>query len=620
METRDRESLGLDDKLFFNALKASPIGIALEDLEGRLLFVNPALCSMLGFSEEELLNKHCVDFSPAEDAEKGLALFQQLRAGSIDHYSLDKRYFRQDGSRVWGRLTISLLKDRVPPLALAMVEDITEKKIAEDREHSLLQTLDLITKQMAAAVSRCSRDLGYLWVNQAYANWVRHPLNEVVGRPIADVLGKEAFEALLPHFTRVLSGEKVHYEQETNFQSIGRRWTSATYTPTLDANGTASGWVAVVLDITERKRAEQKLHQMNRALEAQRTVLQTREELLKIFVKYVPAGVAMLDRDMRYLQVSDRWCADYGVDSSQVVGRSHYELFPDIPDRWKEVHGRCLAGETVRADEDRWDRESGTKWIRWEIRPWRSHPDSLPGGILIFTEDITHRKQMEEALPTVNRKLIEAHEEERTRIARELHDDISQRLALLAVSFDVVKQALPGSATQASQQIEQTIKQIEDLGTDVQALSHRLHSSKLEHLGLERAAASFCRELSDRQNVGIEFHSWNIPRDLPQEISLTLFRVLQEALQNAIKHSGCRRFEASLSCGAGEIELTVRDSGIGFDLEEAMKGRGIGLISIRERLRLASGELSISSQLQHGTTIQARVPLTPRAKSTRAGE
>src|SRR6516162_2951177 len=121
-----------DTHLFRDVFNASPIGIVVENLEGQPLFVNPAFCSMLGFSAEEIRSKHCVDFSPPEDAEKDWALFQQLRAGSIDHYRLEKRYFRRDGSFVWGKLSVSLLGNRPDPLVLAMVEDITEKKIAEE--------------------------------------------------------------------------------------------------------------------------------------------------------------------------------------------------------------------------------------------------------------------------------------------------------------------------------------------------------------------------------------------------------------------------------------------------------------------------------------------------------
>src|SRR5712664_2330578 len=126
-QTRTPES-----QLFHDVFNASPIGIAVENLEGQPLFVNPAFCSFLDFSEEELRNKHCVDFSPREDAEKDWALFQQLRAGSIDHYQLEKRYFRRDGSLVWGRLSISLLNSRPSPLVVAMVEDITDKKTGEE--------------------------------------------------------------------------------------------------------------------------------------------------------------------------------------------------------------------------------------------------------------------------------------------------------------------------------------------------------------------------------------------------------------------------------------------------------------------------------------------------------
>jgi len=121
-----------DTQLFHDVFDASPIGIAVETLEGQPLFVNPALCSMLGFSEEEMSTKHCVQFSPPEDAEKDWALFEQLRAGSIDRYQLEKRYFRRDGSLVWGRLSISLLKGRPSPLLVAMVEDITDKRTAEE--------------------------------------------------------------------------------------------------------------------------------------------------------------------------------------------------------------------------------------------------------------------------------------------------------------------------------------------------------------------------------------------------------------------------------------------------------------------------------------------------------
>lgn len=380
-----------------------------------------------------------------------------------------------------------------------------------------------------------------------------------------------------------------------------------------DEQGKLQRMIGMVADITERKRTEEALLELNHTLEAQTGLLQSREELLKIFVKSVPAGVAMLDRDMRYLQVSDRWCADYSVDSSQVLGGSHYELFPDMPQRWKEMHCRALNGETSREDEDRWDREGGTTWVRWEIHPWRT-PSGIVGGILIFAEDITHRKQIEEALSGMSRKLIEAQEEQRTRIGRELHDDINQRLALLAIELD----QLQDNPSQFRGRVQELRKQIIEISNDVQALSHELHSSKLEYLGALGAMRSWCKEFGERQGIQIDFKSTEVQTSVAPEIGLCLFRVLQEALHNAAKYSGVKRMEVQLREDSGEIHLLVSDLGRGFDSETAMQGRGLGLTSMQERVRLVNGIIEIQSKPMGGTTVDVRVPLRSEPSSRRA--
>src|SRR5262249_44648374 len=159
---------------------------------------------------------------------------------------------------------------------------------------------------------------------------------------------------------------------------------------------------------------------------------------------------------------------------------------------------------------------------------------------------------------------IEAHEQERARIARELHDDISQRIAFLSITLGGLKQRLPASADELVREMESARKQVADLGSDIQALSHRLHSPRLELLVLTKAATVLCKELSERHRVRIDFQGDKMPQKLPHEVSLCLFRVLQEALQNAIKHSGLRHFRVSLRCRANIIELVVHDSGRGF--------------------------------------------------------
>ena len=333
------------EQLFHYLFAQASLGIAVEDLEGELLLVNPSLCSMLGYREDELCGMHCSDFAHPEDSEDDLALFQQLRAGAIDRYSLEKRYVRKNGIQFWGRLNVSLWRngDAGPPLVFAFVEDITDRKISEL------------------------------------------------------------------------------------------------------------------------------------------------------------------------------------------------------------------------------------------------------------------------ALESLSRRLIEAQERERLRISRELHDDIGQRVALLTIEL----QQIPEDPSEARGRVEELRQQAAEIGADIQSLSHELHSSKLQILGIAAAAKSFCQEFETQQKVQIDLRTDDLPAVLPPDISLCFFRILQESLRNAAKHSNVGHFEVRLWGTPSEIHLTVGDSGVGFDREAAKASTGLGLISMEERVRMLNGTFSIESRPQHGTTIHARVPFSP---------
>jgi signal transduction histidine kinase len=213
----------------------------------------------------------------------------------------------------------------------------------------------------------------------------------------------------------------------------------------------------------------------------------------------------------------------------------------------------------------------------------------------------------------MTRKLLQAQEHERARIARELHDDINQRLALLAVECEQL-QSDPSDVPIRVQQLRKELTQICD---DVQALSHELHSSKLEYLGVVAGMKSWCQEFGERQNIKIDFKS-EVSSILPPEIGLSLFRVLQEALHNAVKHSGVRRFDVQLRENRDEILLIATDSGRGFEVETAMQGTGLGLTSMRERVRLVNGTIFIESKPMHGTSVRVRVPFRSDDASQRA--
>jgi len=149
-------------------------------------------------------------------------------------------------------------------------------------------------------------------------------------------------------------------------------------------------------------------------------------------------------------------------------------------------------------------------------------------------------------------------------------------------------------------------------------MSHELHSSKLEYLGIVAAMRSFCRELCEQQNVEIDFQSYGVTTHLPPDISLGLFRVLQEALHNSVKHSGVRHFGVQLRENSSEIQLDISDSGRGFEIEAGIQSRGLGLVSMQERIRLVNGTIAIESKPMHGTTIRVRVPIKSEEADQRA--
>ena len=229
---------------------------------------------------------------------------------------------------------------------------------------------------------------------------------------------------------------------------------------------------------------------------------------------------------------------------------------------------------------------------------------------------VEERERAQEFLSSINRRLIEAHEQERTRIARELHDDICQRLALFVIRIENVAAVVNGNVG-AGDQLEQMRQECLALSDGVQALSRELHPSVLEHLGLVAAVRSFCREVSARSGVVVEFTDRNISHSLPWEVSLSLFRVIQEAVHNSVKYSGEKRCQVHLYGVPAGIELEVSDQGTGFDPERAKNTEGLGLVSMRERIQLLNGTFYVESKPNAGTRISARVPLGTRERALR---
>ncbi len=230
------------------------------------------------------------------------------------------------------------------------------------------------------------------------------------------------------------------------------------------------------------------------------------------------------------------------------------------------------------------------------------------GGSVVSQNEVTERKRAEERLQELSGQLINAQENERRRIARELHDDLNQRLALLTIDLEQLGQKLHKTSG-IRKQMQDLCARAREISTDVQRMCYQLHPSKLETLGLVAAVRSLCHEVSERQGLEIGFFHWGVPESISKDVALCLFRVAQESLQNVVKHSGAKQARVEIIGNPQTLNLIISDTGVGFDAEAARRKGGLGLVSMDERLRLVGGSVSIHSQLQHGSRIEVKVPL-----------
>jgi len=232
--------------------------------------------------------------------------------------------------------------------------------------------------------------------------------------------------------------------------------------------------------------------------------------------------------------------------------------------------------------------------------------------------DVTDHKLTEASLKVLSGRLISAQEEERTRIARELHDDFSQRMAIHGIGLEQLRDMLLPSEVKERAKVDELFRETQEMSLDLHSLSHQLHSSRLEHVGLASALKQLCEEVSEKYRIQVEYTERCVSFKITRDVALCLFRVSQEALGNVVKHSQAKRAQVELSASNNEIFLYIVDAGAGFDSSLQNAAPGIGLIGMRERLRLVGGVLSIRSAPTQGTEILAQVPLAVSASEPRS--
>jgi PAS domain S-box-containing protein len=340
-------------------------------------------------------------------------------------------------------------------------------------------------------------------------------------------------------------------------------------------------------------------------------VLRESEERFRVMADTTPAMVWMCDAQGKITYVNRRGRAFAGPGTTagngdKWMGYIHPDDLPHI----LNTVATALKTRQSFSYEYRLRRSDGDyRWILDVASP-RVNGDGSFAGFIGSAIDTTDQKLAQQALERVSGQLIEAQEKERRRIARDLHDDICQRLALLSIELDQARRG-PG---ESSGELDEIRKHCSEIADDIHSLSHQLHSSKLDYLGIVEALRGFCTEFSKQHEVNVQFTEKNVSEPVPEDISLCLFRVAQEALQNAFKYSQTSEFAVELTGAGDEVRLQVSDRGAGFDVDEARRHNGLGLVSMQERVNLVRGKYFIDSRPGRGTRIVVVVRLPAKVE------
>ena len=505
----------------------------------------------------------------------------------------------------------------VSGLALAAVIAEREQAQAEHEQLAREQAAMEMRLRLATIVESSDDAIIAVDVKGSITDWNKgaeqsygYSAEEAVGKPIFLIIPEEKASHCALLMEEVIQGGVVkHHETRRRRKDGTSVEVSLTASPLLGPAGQIIGMSRIERDITQRKRQEKIVRESEErfrlAAQAARMFAYEWNAVTDEIVRSAESN-QILGIEESTLLTGQQAMATVHPEDREEVELALKRLSPQNP--YLQVTYRIVRGD------------GQTIWVeRHSVAHFDVNGKLL--RIVGMVVDITERRKSEQALAAARRKLIDAQEEERTRIARELHDDICQRLTLMTVELEQLQRGSPGvSSDELRSHIAGLRNELLELSTDVQSLSHELHSAKLEFLGIGDATRGFCREVAEKHKVEINCDVQNLPGHVERSVSLCLFRVLQEALRNSLKYSGVNDFEVRLWATSDQVHLTVRDSGVGFDCKAARENGGLGLISMEERVRLLNGKFSLETQPNRGTTIHVYVPLTlPKHRIRAAG-
>jgi PAS domain S-box-containing protein len=554
---------------------------------------------------------------PSDDWDKVLRAFEQCLATG-ESYELELVMHLPDGTRAFiiARGEPTLDASGKVAQVIGTLQDVTALKRTERELSRALERVRLATG--AANMGIWDWDVSddvLVWDEAMY------PLYGVAPGEFDDAFS--AWRACvhpedLPEFERdLLRTLAGGHEFEMSFRILRAgqvRYLRGSAVAHRDAEGRALRVVGINIDVTAQRAAE--------------TALRANEALLREFVKHAPAAIAMLDRDVRYLQASDRWLMDYRLDDTNIIGRSHYDVFPDVPQRWRDVHQRVLRGSIEKCDEDPFPRADGRiEWLQWESRPWRLGDGSI-GGLIFFTQVVTARKEME--LELRNRRAeLERSNQDLEQFAYVASHDLQEPLRAVAGCGQILQRRyghqLEPMAGELIQHMVEGAARMQALILDLLAFS-RVGARGHELVAIDSGEA-LKRALKQLEGAVNDSHAQvevaSMPRVKGDVEQLT--QLFQNLMGNAIKYRGSGPVKIAIAAqsNGNAWQFSVRDNGIGIEPQyfekifvlfqrlhtrEEYPGTGIGLAICKKIVERHGGRIWVESTPGQGTAFHFTLP------------
>jgi PAS domain S-box-containing protein len=596
-------------------LETAAQAIVAVDASGRIGLVNATAEKMFGYRREEILGHPLEMLLPKLLQE----IHQEHRIEFFSHPStrpmgigLDLSGRRKDGTEFPVEVSLSPVEDGDGLRAVSFISDITLRKRGQENSRELAA---IVESSDDAIISVTLDGVIASWNGGAERNY-GYSAEEMIGRPLTVLIPPDCREESPVILKWIQRGEAIEHFITERLHKDGRRIAiSITISPIHNAKQEIIGASSIARDITEQRRAEE--------------ALRTSEAKFRSVMDAAPDAMIISDHSGHIALVNSEAEKLYGYQREELQGQP-VELL--IPERFREQHvghhQNFVGSPRVRplgaGLELYGRRKDGTEFpLEISLSPLPTKDGLLVIGAI---RDITDRKRAEEELQaksaalqesqanlqTLSGQLISARDEEGKRLARELHDAFGQNLAVLNLQVSELESLLPSKSDRAKETLLSLRDGIGSLAQQIQQLSRQLHPAVLRELGLEIAVETECANYSEREGINVTVFSANVPEDLPDDIALCLYRVLQESLQNIRKHAQTEEAEVRLVRIENEIVLAVEDSGNGFELKDIRRKGGLGLVSMGERVRTVRGSVYISSRPDQGTLIEVRVPLERR--------